>query len=179
MSYTMQTRSRSVAPVSTDPMLSGLQRRLANMGENIKLELSSCNECNWHNKLSRNTRVIETDNFSVESTRSSTRLANKPRVNYAAFMEDEEVDQPSWKESKETSSVSEPQRRSNRIAAKPQIDYSEWLEFHEEEPVYATIRATKKPTYEVNIDFDEASQAWMANKKKCGMGMYKYKRGKF
>jgi len=35
--------------------------------------------------------------------------------------------------------------------------------------------------YEVNIDFDEASEAWKANKKSIGNGMYKYicsKRGK-
>jgi len=28
--------------------------------------------------------------------------------------------------------------------------------------------------YEVNIDFDEASAAWKANKKSVGNGMYKY-----
>ena len=28
--------------------------------------------------------------------------------------------------------------------------------------------------YEVNIDFDEASKAWMANKKSIGNGHYKY-----
>jgi hypothetical protein len=28
--------------------------------------------------------------------------------------------------------------------------------------------------YEVNIDFDEASEAWRANKKSIGNGMYKY-----
>ena len=28
--------------------------------------------------------------------------------------------------------------------------------------------------YEVNIDFDEASKAWMANKKSTGNGSYKY-----
>jgi hypothetical protein len=35
--------------------------------------------------------------------------------------------------------------------------------------------------YEVNIDFDEASEAWKANKKSIGNGSYKYicaKRGK-
>jgi len=29
-------------------------------------------------------------------------------------------------------------------------------------------------TYEVNIDFDEASAAWKANKKSTGGGCYKY-----
>jgi hypothetical protein len=31
-----------------------------------------------------------------------------------------------------------------------------------------------KPKYEVNIDFDEASKAWMRNKKKTGNGCYQY-----
>jgi hypothetical protein len=31
-----------------------------------------------------------------------------------------------------------------------------------------------KPLYEVNIDFDEASAAWKANKKSIGNGSYKY-----
>jgi hypothetical protein len=30
------------------------------------------------------------------------------------------------------------------------------------------------PKYEVNIDFDEASAAWKANKKSIGNGQYKY-----
>jgi len=33
---------------------------------------------------------------------------------------------------------------------------------------------TKSPLYEVNIDFDEASRAWKANKKSIGNGSYKY-----
>ena len=32
----------------------------------------------------------------------------------------------------------------------------------------------KKIEYEVNIDFDEASAAWKANKKSTGNGCYKY-----
>ena len=32
----------------------------------------------------------------------------------------------------------------------------------------------KKALYEVNIDFDEASEAWRANKKYIGNGTYKY-----
>ena len=31
-----------------------------------------------------------------------------------------------------------------------------------------------KPTFEVNIDFDEASRYWNANKKRTGDGSYKY-----
>ena len=31
-----------------------------------------------------------------------------------------------------------------------------------------------RPSYEVNIDFDEASEAWRANKKSIGNGSYKY-----
>lgn len=31
-----------------------------------------------------------------------------------------------------------------------------------------------KQLYEVNIDFDEASKAWHANKKSIGNGQYKY-----
>ena len=32
----------------------------------------------------------------------------------------------------------------------------------------------KRQIYEVNIDFDEASQMWKANKKSIGNGSYKY-----
>ena len=32
----------------------------------------------------------------------------------------------------------------------------------------------QKQLYEVNIDFDEASRAWHANKKSIGNGHYKY-----
>ena len=35
-----------------------------------------------------------------------------------------------------------------------------------------------KPLFEVNIDFDEASQYWNANKKRTGEGSYKYVCGK-
>ena len=34
--------------------------------------------------------------------------------------------------------------------------------------------STQQPLYEVNIDFDEASDAWKANKKSIGNGQYKY-----
>jgi hypothetical protein len=37
-----------------------------------------------------------------------------------------------------------------------------------------TMKETKAPLYEVNIDFDEASRAWKANKKSIGNGSYKY-----
>jgi hypothetical protein len=40
-----------------------------------------------------------------------------------------------------------------------------------------TRSQTKSKTrqiYEVNIDFDEASEAWKANKKSIGNGSYKY-----
>ena len=37
-----------------------------------------------------------------------------------------------------------------------------------------TRSQTKRPEYEVNIDFDEASEAWRANKKYIGNGSYKY-----
>jgi hypothetical protein len=39
----------------------------------------------------------------------------------------------------------------------------------------------KSPIYEVNIDFDGASESWKSNKKSIGNGMYKYvcsKKGK-
>jgi len=34
----------------------------------------------------------------------------------------------------------------------------------------------QKPVYEVDIDFDEASEAWRANKTSIGNGEYKYKK---
>jgi hypothetical protein len=36
------------------------------------------------------------------------------------------------------------------------------------------IERISSPTYDVNIDFDEASLAWKANKKSAGCGCYKY-----
>jgi hypothetical protein len=41
----------------------------------------------------------------------------------------------------------------------------------EPQPVQPQIQRIK---YEVNIDFDEASAAWKANKKSLGNGCYKY-----
>jgi len=35
-------------------------------------------------------------------------------------------------------------------------------------------KAEPRQLYEVNIDFDEASEAWRANKKSIGNGSYKY-----
>ena len=35
-----------------------------------------------------------------------------------------------------------------------------------------------KPLYEVNIDFDDAHDAWVANKIKQKNGCYKYRKGK-
>ena len=34
----------------------------------------------------------------------------------------------------------------------------------------------QKPLYDVDIDFDEASEAWQANKISIGNGQYKYKK---
>ena len=34
----------------------------------------------------------------------------------------------------------------------------------------------RKPLYDVDIDFDEASIAWRANKKSIGNGQFKYKK---
>lgn len=42
-----------------------------------------------------------------------------------------------------------------------------------EDDIVADI-VEKKEEYEVNIDFDEASKAWMDNKKSTGNGNYKY-----
>lgn len=36
------------------------------------------------------------------------------------------------------------------------------------------FQSKHKQLYEVNIDFDEGSRAWMANKKSIGNGHYKY-----
>lgn len=41
-----------------------------------------------------------------------------------------------------------------------------------------TRSQTTKTTFEVDIDFDEASKYWNANKKKTGNGTYKYVCGK-
>lgn len=42
-------------------------------------------------------------------------------------------------------------------------------------------KSENSPLYEVNIDFDEASEAWKSNKRSIGNGSYKYvcsKKGK-
>jgi hypothetical protein len=46
----------------------------------------------------------------------------------------------------------------------------------DEEFDYPTQKQKQKQNqiYEVNIDFDEASEAWKANKKSIGNGSYKY-----
>ena len=41
-----------------------------------------------------------------------------------------------------------------------------------------TRSQTKRVTYSVDIDFDEASNAWNSNKIKLTDGMYKYKKPK-
>lgn len=46
---------------------------------------------------------------------------------------------------------------------------------HVKEPV---IIKTPTQLYEVDIDFDDASKAWRANKKSIGNGQYKYIREK-
>jgi hypothetical protein len=43
------------------------------------------------------------------------------------------------------------------------------------------MNSDKKPLYEVNIDFDDASKCWLANKRSLGGGTYRYvcaKKGK-
>jgi hypothetical protein len=47
---------------------------------------------------------------------------------------------------------------------------SRYLEVEKEKQ----IKKELNQTYEVNIDFDEASAAWKANKKSTGGGCYKY-----
>ena len=53
----------------------------------------------------------------------------------------------------------------------PTPDYS-----NSTSPMVTRMRsgAIKQVTYDVNIDFDEASDAWRANKKSVGNGMFKY-----
>jgi hypothetical protein len=69
----------------------------------------------------------------------------------------------------------EPVRRSTRISKMRNMMTSEQQE-EEEEPVRRSERISNmpKPVYEVHISFDEASEAWMANKKRLGNGMYEY-----
>ena len=40
--------------------------------------------------------------------------------------------------------------------------------------IYVNTIETLTPLYEVNIDFDEASKAWRANKRSIGNGHYRY-----
>jgi hypothetical protein len=49
-------------------------------------------------------------------------------------------------------------------------------EQEQEQEIKETLITQSEPKqlYEVNIDFDEASQAWHANKKSIGNGHYKY-----
>jgi hypothetical protein len=43
-----------------------------------------------------------------------------------------------------------------------------------QEPRMVTRSSNNTPRYDVDIDFDEASEAWRANKKSIGNGMFKY-----
>ena len=43
-----------------------------------------------------------------------------------------------------------------------------------QEPRMVTRSCNNSPRYDVDIDFDEASEAWRANKKSIGNGMFKY-----
>jgi hypothetical protein len=43
-----------------------------------------------------------------------------------------------------------------------------------QEPRMVTRSSNNSPRYDVDIDFDEASDAWRANKKSIGNGMFKY-----
>ena len=187
-SYNIITRSCS-SVISDNSLLSGLQRRLANMGENITVDLSETFSNNGATRFSqrissRKQKELSMETASVESVRRSPRLSNKPRVDYSAYLDEyEEVSKPfNTKDFKQTSSkptkvecVAVKTRASKRLASKPRVDYSKWLEQEEEEFKYFNPNMKSKPTYEVNIDFDEASKAWMANKKRVGMGMYEYK----
>ena len=48
--------------------------------------------------------------------------------------------------------------------------------FYESEYTLYMPQYLKKPLYDVDIDFDEASEAWRANKISIGNGQYKYKK---
>lgn len=48
--------------------------------------------------------------------------------------------------------------------------------FYESEHALYMPQYLKKPLYDVDIDFDEASEAWRANKISIGNGQYKYKK---
>ena len=52
----------------------------------------------------------------------------------------------------------------------PQLDQEE----HQEHQEHKECENVYKELYEVNIDFDGASEAWRANKKSTGGGCYKY-----
>jgi len=48
--------------------------------------------------------------------------------------------------------------------------------FYEYEHKLYMPQYLQKPLYDVDIDFDEASEAWRANKISIGNGQYKYKK---
>ena len=48
--------------------------------------------------------------------------------------------------------------------------------FYESEHTLYMPQYIQKPLYDVDIDFDEASEAWRANKISIGNGQYKYKK---
>ena len=48
--------------------------------------------------------------------------------------------------------------------------------FYDSEHTLYMPQYLKKPLYDVDIDFDEASEAWRANKTSIGNGQYKYKK---
>jgi hypothetical protein len=48
--------------------------------------------------------------------------------------------------------------------------------FYESEHTLYMPQYLQKPLYDVDIDFDEASEAWRSNKISIGNGQYKYKK---
>jgi uncharacterized protein YacL (UPF0231 family) len=187
-SYNIITRS-CASVISDNSLLSGLQRRLANMGENITLELDETSSVTGATRFSqrissRRQKESAMETASTDSTRRSPRLSNKPRVDYSIYLDEDELSNEqnnmSFKktDAKQSNIETLPvkTRVSKRLASKPRIDYSIWIEQEEEEFPYFNPKMKSQPTYEVNIDFDGASKAWMANKKRVGMGMYEYKK---
>ena len=64
----------------------------------------------------------------------------------------------------------EPVRRSSR--SNKTVNYTGFFDLDNDEDVQKPSR--NLPTYEVEIDFVEASEAWRRNKRSIGNGMFKY-----
>jgi len=130
---------------------------------------------------SQNIRLSSTE-FSPSSTPSAQTRSKNKRV-IAQSMESVKESRPSpYKLRKLTavcySEMDSESESESESEVEVEVEAFEGTRRHESKavepsrPLYTPILSTQ--LFEVNIDFDEASRAWRANKRSVGNGTYKY-----